>query len=337
MQANQVTSLRQLAADLLALSARQEDLHLRLPPSLRDVRSLGITRSQHRLQKAANGLRADLSELLAENPARIMKLLTKLDGVVEEMGGCVEGLENNNAVQARRGAGGSLAAINGLVISLLTEAQMSSSGGGSGQQSQSASEKLQEMVKEQAKLNGLTEQLRQMLADRGISQAARAQMKRLGEAQGNLARQLEEMEQQERDNPTGERMLGDMRQLARDMEQVTADLGQDLVSEETLIRQDNILSRLLDARNSVRRRDYSSRRESHTAAELYRDNAGRRDDGSADHEDDPFRLRYQPLEKAPLEYRDLVRRYFAALDSLRNLREADILPPGNDASAGDLP
>ncbi len=87
----------------------------------------------------------------------------------------------------------------------------------------------------------------------------------------------------------------------------------------------------------MRRRDYSSRRESHTAAELYRDNAGRRDDGSADDQDDPFRLRYQPLEKAPLEYRDLVRRYFAALDSLRSLREADILPPGNGPAAGDLP
>jgi len=333
MQANQVTSLRQLAADLLALSTRQEEIYLRLPNRLRDVRSLGLTRSQHRLQKAANGLRADLSDLLAENPTRIMKLLKKLDGVVEEMGGCVEGLENNNASQARRGAGASLASVNGLVISLLIEAQMSSASGGSGSQSQpSASEKLQEMIKEQARLNGLTDELRQMLADRGMSQAARAQMQRLGEAQGNLAQQLQEMDEEARQSPEGERMLGDMRELAREMEQVTADLGQDLVSEETLQRQDRILGRLLDARNSVRRRDYSSRRESQTASELFRDNAGRRGGGDNDPGDDPFRLRYQPLEKAPLEYRDLVRRYFAALDSLRSLAIED-----GPAAQGDLP
>jgi len=42
-------------------------------------------------------------------------------------------------------------------------------------------------------------------------------------------------------------------------------------------------------------------------------------DGGTDNEGESLRQRYQPLEKAPLEYRDLVRRYFTALDALRKL------------------
>ena len=100
-----------------------------------------------------------------------------------------------------------------------------------------------------------------------------------------------------------------------------------VIDDESGIRDgsERILSRMLDARNSGRRRDYSTRRESKTASRLYDRQEGR--EGAVDDADDQrFRLRYQPLEKAPLEYRDLVRRYFTALDSLRRL---DDLPPGD--------
>ena len=53
-------------------------------------------------------------------------------------------------------------------------------------------------------------------------------------------------------------------------------------------------------------------------------------------DDNRFRLRYQPLEKAPAEYRDLVRRYFAAVDSLRRL-QVDRDRTGQGHAAGDLP
>ena len=122
-------------------------------------------------------------------------------------------------------------------------------------------------------------------------------------------------------------VLGDLGQLGRDMESLSQDLDDGLVSEETLQRQERILSRMLDARNSVRRRDYTTRRESRTATRLFDQQDGNEgDDGEPGEQ--PFRLRYQPLEKAPLEYRDLVRRYFTALDSLRRLDDAPLQGPG---------
>jgi hypothetical protein len=322
MKMEQVSSLRGLAADLLALSSRQEELGSRIPVQLQDVRNLEITRQQHRLQKAAIGTRDRLAELVEEAPNRILKLLEKLDALVEEMGGGVRALDEGRAAEAREYSSRSLAEANRIVIGLLTEAQMNGSGSGGGGQPQSASEQLQEMVKRQAEMNGATEELRRMLADRGISQQARSRMQRLGQQQAELGKELSRLAEQEQERPAGEgpRLLGDMRELGREMERVGGELGDGLgdglVDQDVLQRQDRILGRLLDARNSVRERDYSSRRESRAASRLFQPQEGDAGRGEGDR-DAGSRQRYQRLENAPLEYRELVRRYFAAIDSLQ--------------------
>ena len=140
-------------------------------------------------------------------------------------------------------------------------------------------------------------------------------MKRLGEQQAEMAARMGELAEEERLQPEGDRLLGDLSELGRNMESIGQEIDDGLVSEETLVRQERILSRMLDARNSVRRRDFSNRRESETASRLYNEQNGgtARDPAESNN---PFRLKYQPLAEAPLEYRDLVRRYFSALDSL---------------------
>jgi len=364
MKMEQVSSLRGLAADLLAVSTRQEEIVALIPPRLRDLRTLELTRNQHRIQKATIAVRTNLSGLLDEAPTRILKLLAKLDGLIEEMGAGLRAMEENRAAIARSHARASLASANKIVIGLLTEAQMSGgSGGGSGSPQSSASEQLQEMIRKQAELNGATDELRKMLADRGMSQESRAQMDRLGQEQAELADRMGKLaegragqgteqgqgesggqggeggeggegreggerpgeqgrgegpeEIPETVRPESDLLLGDLSKLGEDMETVGQEIGGGLVSEETLRRQEKILGRMLDARNSVRERDYSNRRESRTSGRLYAEQMGR--DGGTDNEGESLRQRYQPLEKAPLEYRDLVRRYFTALDALRKL------------------
>ncbi len=323
MQQNQIKSLRLIAADLLDLSARQEEITQRIPAQLRDVRVRDVARRQFHAQQAAARVRKRLSNLSTEAPMRILALLKKLDGLIETMGYTVNALEQGQGSAAQRQSRQALAQTNKIVIGLLTEAQMNSSGGGGGSQSQpSLAEKLMRMIKEQAGLNGQTEQLRKMLADRGLSQEMRAKMKRLGDAQGNLAGRMEELARQEQVRPESPRLLGDLGRMGQDMQAVTRDMDQGLVSQETLRRQERILSRMLDARNSVRQRDYSRRRESRTARQVY----GDRQQGSVPGLDDPrrFRLRYQSLDAAPPDYQGLVRRYFSALDSLQR---ADQAPP----------
>lgn len=313
MQQHLATSLRRLAGELLDISAQQEEVAQLVPADLRGVHAAELTRRQNRLLRAARAVRDRLDEVGGRSTAVPARLLRDLDGVVQQLGVTVRGLEQGWGTAARRDARSSLAAINRVVIGLLTAAEQMGQGGGGGSPLPSA-QRLQQMAREQAGLNGLAEQLRRQMQGRGLSQETRAQMQRLQGDQSGLAGQARDLEREQARR--GERLLGDLEELAREMERVSDDLGQGLVDDELLRRQERILGRLLDAHNSVRERDYDQRRESRTARRLFDDAGAGRVSPGAQGEGDARRQRREPVEKAPPEYHELVRRYFQALDRL---------------------
>jgi hypothetical protein len=201
------------------------------------------------------------------------------------------------------------------VIDLLTQAQMTAQGGGGGSPQQMLSQQLQSMSEEQSGLNALAEQLRQNQGR--LSEQTRAGMKRLQQGQQGLAGRARQLaEEQRRLAETGEagRLLGDLERLAEDMETVAEDVAGGLVTEQTLQRQDRILSRMLDMHNASRERDWARRRESRSADEVFAEQEGRVDvdDGAAGDA-----RRWRPVEEAPPAYRDLVREYFRDIQRLQ--------------------
>ena len=320
MQQFEVTSLRRLAADLLTLSAKEEEIAKLIPNDLRDIRSQDLTRGQFRIMKASRAIRDRLQELSTSNPMQIMRLLRDLDNLLDQLGESVENLESSRGNLSQRSARQSLGTMNRIVIGLLTQAHMQAGGSG-GCPMPAMGEQLKQMAREQAGLNGMAEQLRQMMQQQGLSSELRAQMKRLESDQQGLADSARDFAELERELQEGDRILGDMGHMANEMEKVVRDINNGIIDEETLARQERILSRLLDAHNSARKRDFSTRRESRTAEKLYNPQTA---DAIVPDETDSqstYRLRYQPVEKAPLEYRDLVRRYFHGLEKFHRVDE----------------
>jgi len=311
-------ALRTLAFDLLALSRRQESVAAAIPSDLQDVRAPHLIREQKNVLRGTVALRERLADVLAKSPQMNFQLLQALDRVADQQDEAWGHLQAGWAPQAGQAARQGLGSINSLVVNLLTSAQMSGGGGGGSCPMPSLSQQLEQMAKEQAGLNGMTEMMkRQMGQGQGsMSQEMRAQMDRLQANQQGLAGRMGEAADQEQTAEEAERILGDLGALARDMERVADDLGTGRVGEDTLRRQERILSRMLDARNSVRRRDFSRRRESEGVDQLYR--AQQADDLDLQDDDrrNRFRLRRDQVESIPGSYRDLVRRYFRALESL---------------------
>jgi hypothetical protein len=309
-------ALRTLAFDLLSVSKRQELVTGSIPSDLRDVRAPHLAREQKFVLRGTIALRDQLADVLAKSSQLNFKLLQSLDRVTDQQGESLRYLESGWGTQASQASRRGLGAINSLVVSLLTSAQMSGGGGGGSCSSPSLSQQLEQMAKEQAGLNGMTEMMRQQMGEGGMSQEMRAQMKRLQGDQQGLAGEMSSAAEQEQSSPDADRLLGDLGELARDMERVADDLGAGTVNEETLRRQERILSRMLDARNSVRRRDFSRRRESEDADRLYQTQQGDDLEAHAEGERDPFQVRRDQVENIPDAYRDLVRRYFKALENL---------------------
>ena len=333
MQQAMIESLRRLTYELLELSHIQEDLAEDIPVDARGVSTVDLARRQQRVMRSVGVLRARLQEVTSMTSLLSFKLVRDLDRIEDVLRETVRNLREHRGVRAGSGARDALARINLMVMNLLTSVQ--ASGGGSGGMSMpSAGERLQQMAQTQAGLNGLTRMLQQRMAGReGERSAAREQAERLGgeelgEEQRRLSEELYDLDRSSRE--ANERLLGDLRRMAEDAETVARQISDGDISEETLRRQERILGRMIDARNSARKRDYERRRKSRTAGGVFGRQTG--DEAAAGDRDgiraSPRRA-WRP-EEVPGEYRDLVQRYY---DYLRRLESG----AGPDRTTGERP
>ena len=122
-------------------------------------------------------------------------------------------------------------------------------------------EQLEEMAKGQQQINQGTGQCMMpgggMPGQGGMQEAL---MKRLQSQQQKLQKQLGEMLS---DNPGGE--TGGLPKALEDKEEVINDLKRKKINRETIDRQENILSRMLDSQKSLKQKDFNEKRKSKTA------------------------------------------------------------------------
>jgi hypothetical protein len=143
-----------------------------------------------------------------------------------------------------------------------------------------------------------------------LSPQQQAAMSRLAAEQGALQQQMEAWNQA---NQQTSQMMGRLGELSREMQEVAQDLKNRQVDERTLKRQEQILTRLLDAQRSVREREYKKERISRTAqGDFFNPSPGQADENLG-----PDVIREQMLkalkEGYTREYQQLVRDYFEAL------------------------
>lgn len=152
----------------------------------------------------------------------------------------------------------------------------------------------------------------QGLGEQGMSQMQRqAAMARMAAQQAAVQKSLEQL-MQEFGNK-GE-ILGRLDQTAKDMEDVVKDLQQQRVDRQTLERQQQILSRMLDAQRSMRERDHSKERQAERS-KTYRS----LDPGALPGDLGERKTKIQEdlmnalREKYSRDYRELIQKYFEAL------------------------
>jgi hypothetical protein len=124
-------------------------------------------------------------------------------------------------------------------------------------------EQLQQMAGNQGQLNEQTLNLFQIQGNNGSTTIQQQrEMQRLAGEQAALQQALEKMA-----NEMGSRrdVMGRLGELSGKMDEVVQDLLKQNVNRETVNRQREILSRMLDAQKSVREREYSKKRKAETA------------------------------------------------------------------------
>ena len=124
-----------------------------------------------------------------------------------------------------------------------------------------------------------------------------------------MRRQLKEMS---RNRELNNKVMGDLNKIAQQMEETIQELQRGRVNRRTQLRQQQILTRLLDASRSMRERGKQKKREGRQTEDVIRQ--GPADLNPAEQADQLRRALLKALESgyAP-DYQELIKRYFELL------------------------
>lgn len=219
-------------------------------------------------------------------------------------------LEEGRVSKARKKAAEAMKNLNQAAISLnhsLSSCQSSACAAGL----QESLQNMANLTSRQAALNRATQSLSFFdLNDVGLSLQTRAQLARLAAEQRAIKEGVAGLAETFAERAE---LAGRLDDVVREMENIARNLEEHQLDRSIIERQERILSRLLDAQRSVRRRDYTRRRK----AEPGEDVMGRESPSALSEEQRTKLIREDMLralrEGYPPEYENLIKAYFKSL------------------------
>jgi hypothetical protein len=315
-QAKTKQALQQGMRDLLELSQKQEQLLNRSERSQSAGNEIPqIAEEQQNLASGLSRVTEQIFNASKESFYLDAKIGSALGQATQSMSNSLQSLEERNSGAAAGQQGQAMASLNRATLQMNAALQaMMQSGIGSGMSMDQFMQQMQSMANAQ---QGINEQTLGMGMGGRMSMAQQAGMARLAAEQGAVRKSLEQLAQ-EAGNMSG--MLGSLDKMVEDMKQVESDLGRQ-VTRETLQRQEQILSRMLDSQKSMREREYDKKRRAETGKqysgispkELPQDLGDRKEKWQQD-------LLRAKKEGYTRDYLDIIKQYFEALFESENVR-----------------
>ena len=314
-----ISALLSIMQNLLLLSDAQENLVRRTSELTQGSAGfVDVAREQRVISRTFSLMADSLARVAAEVP-RFPNLISDRQAIVQRhLNRAVELLaerDRNRSVAEERIALGGINEIGSMLADLLEQLDnMSGDGDGSGGMSaEQMLEQLQKMSGEQARLN---QQIQDMINDLAGERMLQDQMERLDQMarqQNEIRRQLRELQQRGGLAP-GDEVLSELQRLSEQMEEAINDLRGGVVEDRIVVqRQQNILSRMLQAERALNERDQDEQRRgnrpddterispSELTLEALREQIRRR-------LQDPNQTRFTR------EYQQLIQRYFEVLE-----------------------
>ncbi len=268
-------SLRALLENLLHLSFDQEKLMQELKTmDINNPQYLKIGQQQRKLKDDAKMIEDSLFAL----SKRVVQIQSKVNKEIADinlnMDASLDNLEDRLVPQARSRQQFVMTAVNDLAL-LLSEAlsQMQQEA----QKMGSCSKPGKGKPKSAMMLRKMQEELNKNMKKMMESMKPGSKPGKSGQGQEGMSEQLAKMAAQQeyirnelskmnmQDNKDGKNSLGDLQKVQQKMEETENEIVNKMISEQTLKRQDEILTRLLESEKAERERDQDEQRKSEEA------------------------------------------------------------------------
>jgi hypothetical protein len=231
---------------------------------------------QKNLQKQLSGSIDDLMNMTKQGMQMSPEMGKELGNAFNKMDKAGEDLDSQNKENASQNQGNAKQSLDNaakMLADMLGQMGMKGKGDsqspGQGKMSQ-LMQQLADLIGQQQGLNSKMGQMGKAGQDgKEGSQSQeemerRSQMDRLRVEQESIRKSLEQLNEElkKEQERSGEKLLGDMNQVQKEMQEIIKDLSEYNVDEKTVEKQNRILSRMLDARLSQREKDFEPKRES---------------------------------------------------------------------------
>jgi hypothetical protein len=328
-----IDNLRLILDQLIQLSFTQENImDSLLPMELMDPKYNLLVRKQFSMEQKIKPVRDSLQSLAMRQPMIqpfVLKEFNKLDYRLQSATGF---LDENKKDEALREQQYIMTSINQLALMLdeaLKNMQMMMNNmmqGNSGSKSQScpkpgmgkpgkqSMKQMQQQINEQMKaMEKEMKEGRQKGKSGNKGKSMSEKLARMAAEQARIRRMIEEYRNEVMDE-TGTKP-GDLDQMIQQMEQTERDLVNKIISQETLKRQENIMTRLLKSEKAEREREKKKERESEEGKNVKRSNPKEFLKYKELKEKDVNLMKTIPLDFNPY-YKKKVDRYFYKFDNI---------------------
>ena len=277
-------ALRALLENLLRLSFDQEKL-------MQDLKTVDVNNPQYlKLSQQQRKLKDDskmIEDSLFALSKRVLAIQTKVNqeisAINENMDDALDNLEDRLVSQARTRQQFVMTAVNNLTL-MLSEAlqQMQAQSNKPSDASckkpgKKKGQSLSQLKKMQEELNKNMQKMKDAMKKNGNKPGKTGQGQSMSEELAKLAAQQEYIRNElnkidQSENKDGKGSLGNLQDIAHQMEETEKDIVNRMISDETLRRQQDISTRLLESEKAERERDQDEQRKSEEAKNLYKRN-----------------------------------------------------------------
>jgi len=315
-----VNEMRKQLQNVIELSKEEEELKNQsrgLDPNSQRFRENAEGQNEVRsdLQNVANAL----AELGKKTFAISPEMGKEVGNAMKQMDEALQNTENRNPGGTSQKQGEAMGSLNRAAMMMQGALNGLQQGGQGGMGMAGLLGRLGQMGSQQGGINSGTQQAMGMGQGQGqgLSAQQQAEYQRLAGQQAALQKSLEDLSKEAKNAGDFSKLLGDLDQVAKQMQEVQTDLVQGNVNPETIQKQDRILSRLLDASRSTRERDYEKRRKSQAGKNAHRTSPANIDLTTQEGKN---RLREELLKvlegKYSKDYEELIRKYFEQLEKV---------------------
>ena len=309
-----LNALRRTIRDIILLSQEQEDLLKSTIQTGQGSPSLPVmARDQVRIAEGVSVV-ADSVQSLARELAQINREAQRHTGeALREMERATESLVERTSRSAGVHQRAGMTHLNelGLMLSDLLDQLMNQAGGGSGDgmSAQQMAQQLQQMAQDQQRLNSEIQQMLNDAAGDRLTSDMQERLRQKAAQQDAIRRQLRQLS---RDPAARDNLMNELNRIADQMQETIEELQERGASRPTIERQQQILTRLLEAEKSLQEREQDERRRGQTGEDVTRESPP-----EVQRSEEMERLRRDLLRAlesnyAP-DYQSLIRRYFELL------------------------